>query len=126
MLAATALAFLLPVPRPLTADEAEQSWTFDQPRNAACFTLREIVEDGAPILYVTHDASDHGWQFLTGESVSMAQSMIVSMAEIVALDPSLLKIGNLPPGFSASRDSVESEWEISEIATQSERDQGSP
>jgi hypothetical protein len=38
------------------------TWPFDQPPNCAVLTLRSIVFGGAPILYVSHDADDHGWQ----------------------------------------------------------------
>ncbi|MEM9380904.1 MAG: hypothetical protein AAGB93_13205 [Planctomycetota bacterium] len=51
--------------------DAETEWRFDQARNTASFSLRRIVFDGAPILYVTHDRDDHAWQFLDmGEAAS--------------------------------------------------------
>ena len=46
-------------------------WPWDQPPNCAVVTLRAIVENGAPILHVTHDLDDHGWQFLDGRDVKM-------------------------------------------------------
>ena len=94
------------------ADEANDSWPFDQPRNVACFTVRQVIEDGAPILYVVHDADDHGWQFLTGDPVSSDDAVIVSMAEIVGIDPSLFEISHLPPGYTATRISIGDEWQI--------------
>jgi hypothetical protein len=39
---------------------ADVDWPFDQPRDCAVFTLRSIVFDGEPILYVSHDADDDG------------------------------------------------------------------
>ena len=36
-----------------------------QPPNCAVITLRQIIEGDAPILLVTHDMDDHGWQFLS-------------------------------------------------------------
>lgn len=91
-------------------------WTFDQAENVACFTLRQILKDGAPILYVTHDADDHGWQFLTSEHISMADAAIVSMREIIELDSTLLEIGDMPPGHSARRKAVGEPWEIEAIS----------
>jgi len=41
-------------------------WPFDQLPNCAVITLRRIVFGSAPILHVTHDRDDHGWQFLDG------------------------------------------------------------
>ncbi|MDJ0760846.1 MAG: hypothetical protein QNJ19_15745 [Woeseiaceae bacterium] len=89
-------------------------WTFDQAENVACFTLRQIVEDGAPVLLVVHDLDDHGWQFLTGASVSVDDAMIVSMREVVDLDSTLLEVGHILPGCQATRQSIGTEWQIQE------------
>ena len=90
-------------------------WTFDQAENVACFTLRQIIDEGAPILFVVHDGHDHGWQFLTGEEVTMDDALIVSMREIVDRDPTLLEIGHLPPGYRATRAAIGESWEIEKI-----------
>ena len=97
-------------------DEELADWTFDQAENVACFTVRQVLKEGAPILYVVHDASDHGWQFLTGEDVTMKDAMIVSMKEIVEHDPTLLEIGNMPPGHTARRSAVGEPWMIQAIS----------
>jgi hypothetical protein len=66
------------------------SWPFDQPRKCAVFTTRQVVERREPILYVTHDAEDQGWQ-LIGSSIDTAENqMIIALYEAVQLDPSLL------------------------------------
>jgi len=97
---------------PTEEDVEITKWTFDQAENVACFTLRQIINEGAPILFVVHDEDDHGWQFLTGENVSLADAMIVSMREIVEHDRTLLEIGAMPPGHRASRSAVGEPWEI--------------
>ena len=73
-------------------------WPFDQPRGCAAITLRPIVFEAAPILHVTHDADDHGWQFLGREDADEAQAAVVATSTIVKLDPSVLAVANLPPG----------------------------
>ncbi|HWE95810.1 MAG TPA: hypothetical protein VG269_17730 [Tepidisphaeraceae bacterium] len=85
-------------------------WPFDQPRNCAVFTLRPIVFAGAPILHVTHDEEDHGWQFLGLEDADVGQAAMVSLGEIVGLDPSVLELSDLPPGWHAWRESKSSPW----------------
>ena len=90
-------------------------WTFDQAENVACFTLRQIIEDGASVLLVVHDLEDHDWQFLTGAEISMDDALLVSMRQIVDHDPSLLEIGSMPPGFQATRNAVGSEWHIAPV-----------
>src|SRR5262245_6799741 len=70
------------------------SWPWDQPTNCAVITLRAIVMDGAPILHVTHDLDDHGWQFLDGGNVKMEDAMVVTLASIVDLDPSVASLAD--------------------------------
>jgi hypothetical protein len=86
-------------------------WPFDQPRNCAVLTLRPIVFGGAPILRVSHDADDHGWQFLGSGDADVAEAAVVGLAEVVRLDPSVLDVADLPPGWRAWRDSKSSPWQ---------------
>jgi hypothetical protein len=76
-------------------------------------TLRSIVFDGAPILLVTHDAEDHGWQFLGSDGADEADAAVVALEEIVQLDSSVLEVADLPPGFSAWRESKSAPWQRS-------------
>jgi hypothetical protein len=45
-----------------------KEWPFEDPPNVATYTVRQIVEDGHPILQVSHDAEDGAWQFLEQET----------------------------------------------------------
>src|SRR4051812_5693659 len=90
--------------------KSEPEWPFDQPPNCLAFSLRSIVFDGQPILYVTHDEDDHGWQFLDGKTPDMANAAVVSLSNIVKLDPSVLAVADLPPGWRAWRDSADADW----------------
>jgi hypothetical protein len=86
-------------------------WTFDQPPNCAVISLRSIVFDCRPILRVSHDEDDHGWQFLDNEIVEESNACVVLLEEIIARDPSLREIADLPPGWIAWRDAVGSPWQ---------------
>lgn len=93
---------------------AEAPWPFDQPRDCAVITLRSIISGERPILHVSHDADDHGWQFLDGsDEVDMADAAVVSLASIVRRDNTLLQIADIPPGWIASRESVNAPWQRS-------------
>ena len=94
----------------------ELSWTFDQAENVACFTVKQVVNESAPILVVVHDAEDHDWQFLTGQNFTMDDAMIVSISEIVSHDPTLLDIGTMPPGYTATRVAVGEPWNIEQTS----------
>ena len=42
----------------------DEGWPFDDSPNVAVITTRQVTEDNAPILLVSHDEEDGGWQFL--------------------------------------------------------------
>jgi len=86
-------------------------WPFDQAPSCAVITLRSILFDGKPILWVSHDADDYGWQFLDGCAVDKADAAVVSLGEIVRADPSLFEIADLPPGWNAWRESPSLPWQ---------------
>jgi hypothetical protein len=56
-------------------------WPFEAKRNTASITTRQVLE-GAPILLVTHDADDGGWQFLCGTSDDTEDGRIVGMGQM--------------------------------------------
>jgi len=86
------------------------SWPFDQPRNCGTLTMRQILDGSEPILLVTHDADDHEWQFIGISDASVADGRIVCLEETVHLDPTVLEVADLPPGWQAIRDAVGGHW----------------
>ena len=91
------------------------TWPFAQPRNTAVITLRRIVLPSpnvppAPVLYVSHDADDGGWQFLDGNTVTMADCAIVGLGEMIKRDATLAQLADLPEGWVATRDSTDHPW----------------
>ena len=94
---------------------SETAWPFDQPRNCATITLRSIIFDGAPILFVSHDADDHGWQFLDGRPPDEKNAAVVCLSEIVEHDASVLDVADLPPGWKAWRESRTTPWRRSPV-----------
>jgi hypothetical protein len=84
-------------------------WPFDQPPNCAVISLRQIVVESAPILHVSHD-DDHGWQFLGLEDAREEDACVVSLANMIRLDPSIRDLADLPPGWHAWRRAVGAAW----------------
>lgn len=68
------------------------------------------MEKTEPILRVTHDSEDHGWQFIGSTDANMKDAMLVSLEEVVSLDLSVLEVADLPPGWQATRESPVHPW----------------
>lgn len=86
------------------------AWPFDQPRNCATLTSTHVMREGKLVTRVYHDEDDHGWQFYSEEGSSTSSALIVTLEEVVTMDLSLLKVAHLPPGWQASRASIEDTW----------------
>lgn len=85
-------------------------WPFDQERNVATVTTRQVMTENYPILSVIHYSDDDSWAFTCGTTNSSEDLVLVGMGEVVDLDNSLYEIADLPPGWCANRKSVNSEW----------------
>ncbi len=89
-------------------------WLFPDPPNAISFSLKQIFHEGNPILLVTHDDDPEdessGWQFLTGESITTSDAMLVALSTVVQFDPTVKELADLPPGWQAERDAPGTPW----------------
>jgi hypothetical protein len=88
----------------------QASWPFDQRPNVAAVTTRQVLDQGLPILRVTHYADDDSWAFICGTTDLVEDGRVITMEEAVALDSTLLSIADLPPGFTAWRQNTGSGW----------------
>ncbi len=85
--------------------------TVEQAQNLAVITLRQVIQDGIPVCFVSHDEDDGGWQFLTLESFTSADARVVGLGELLSHDPSLAELMDLQIGWKAFRKCVNSPWE---------------
>jgi hypothetical protein len=92
-----------------TRGEIVQSWPFADAPNTASITTRQVLE-GAPILLVTHDADDGGWQFLCGTTDDPADARIVGLGQMYKRDATLGELADLPEGGRASRPAAGQPW----------------
>lgn len=88
-----------------------QDWPFIEPQNVAVFTTRKVVSGDCVILYVSHDADDGAWQFHSGVDSNEDDPKIISLREVIRLDPSLLELADLPLGWIAIRKSQDDSWQ---------------
>ena len=93
--------------------DPDPAWPWDQPPNAGAITCRAVLA-GAPILHVSHDGDDHGWQFLDGrdhgDDQDTSEARIIGMRHVLELDPGLRAVTDLPPGWIAWRESAAHPW----------------
>ena len=92
----------------MTTDEI---WPFGDPENLAVITTRQVTEGKAPILIVSHDEDDGGWQFLPGHGPLLEENArVVGLRRIWLLDPSVGELADLPLGWQASRNAPADPW----------------
>jgi hypothetical protein len=86
------------------------SWPFDQPRNCAVIVTREVFDRTEPILHVTYDSDDDGWQFAGVTYSGPEHAKVMALHEVVRMDSSLLELSKLPVGLHAWRHAVKEPW----------------
>ncbi len=84
---------------------------FTESKSHIVFTLKQIVENNEPILFVIHDSDEADWQFLSGKPVSQKDLVIVSLESLVSTDGSLNDLADLPQGWYATRKSAGEPWD---------------
>ena len=85
-------------------------WPFEDAPNTAVITTAGILAGTDPILRVTHDADDGGWQFLPGREVTSADARIVALSRIRKSDPSVDELADLAEGWLALREHTGAPW----------------
>ena len=86
------------------------NWPFEDPPNMAVITTRDILEQGAAILLVSHDEDDGGWQFLPNRELLEADARVVALRSIWMLDPTIGALADLPLGWQAWRNAPGDPW----------------
>ena len=87
------------------------NWPFVDPDNVVTLTVQQVIDGTQPILWVSHDEDDGMWQFLTGDSVSMSDAMLVALRSVYQRDPSIAALADLPCGWKAWRKTTADPWQ---------------
>lgn len=87
------------------------NYPFHDTPDTAVITCCHIIEDGEPILYISHD-DDGMWQFLCGKTHDTDDARVVSLLDIFSTDNSVGELCELPQGCCAERDNVNSDWRV--------------
>lgn len=94
--------------QPVLAMKTE--WPFTEAKNLGVFTTRQVLEDGHPILLVTHD-DDGDWQFLCGTTSDTDDCRLVGLEFMAEHDSSVADLADLPLGWQAFRDGPDEPWQ---------------
>lgn len=86
-----------------------KSLPFNEDQALGVITTAAVL-GGAPILMVSHDEDDGGWQFLCGTTNDPNDGRIVHLYEIVEMDPTVAEVADMPVGWVAFRDSPNGRW----------------
>jgi Domain of unknown function (DUF4262) len=90
----------------------DSKFAFSEPRNAAVFVCSHVLDDGLPILRVSHDA-DGDWQFLCGaEAHEVEHARLVCLEGVVGRDASVNALASMCTTHTAERDSEDDEWVV--------------
>ena len=93
------------------------NWPFLDEKNTAAFTVAHITSGEKTILYVSHDLDDGAWQFHPSESSDDNEPKVVALHRIVQIDPSVSSLADLPMGWAAIRENVDSPWQRFRLPT---------
>ena len=90
----------------------EKGFPFADAPDTAAIVCRHVLEEGAPITYVSHDEDDGMWQFLCGGLHETADARLVSLYSVWKRDESVGLLCEMPPGFIAWHAGAEDEWRV--------------
>lgn len=80
--------------------------------NTAVITTKYVMEGRSPILFVFH-FSDGFWQFSGAEeNLSDEDYKLISLEEIIKMDPTVLEVADLPYEREVYRKDVLADWVI--------------
>lgn len=88
------------------------SWPFADPPNVITYATVDVIDRGLPIVFVTHNEEDGAWQFhsANGAPADLSEARWILLKNILARDPSVAELADLPLGWYARRDGAGGAW----------------
>jgi len=85
-------------------------------RSGAAIVCPFVVQKGMPILFAFRDEStepaDSGWQFLSEMKVDVSDLKVLSVSEVLDLEPTLKNYIDLPEGTELRRTNGDTDWNV--------------
>jgi hypothetical protein len=95
---------------PETEGDRETRMDWMDPLDPVVVTVDEVASGAKPALLVMHDEGHGGWQILDGDDVAARSPVVVPKDRILAVDPTLREVTDLPVGWQATRKSARDRW----------------
>ncbi len=92
-----------------------KDWKFDQEPNCGAITYNGVMSGKYCIVCVVHNLDDNGWQFFGNGPDSGQNVAILTMQQVVNIDPSVEEVAHIEPGWKAYRETKDSAWKIEKI-----------
>lgn len=90
-------------------------YPFDKRADMLVFTCAHVLDGEADITMVCHHFDDNVWEFLCPGEHTDDDAVVTTVGELLALDPSLKLLSDLPVGACATRKSRAYAWEYGRI-----------
>ncbi|WP_029905447.1 hypothetical protein [Prevotella sp. 10(H)] len=86
----------------------------EEPKNKSIMTTSYVLTNGSPVTFVLYD-EDGDWQLFGDDEVSDDEdAYLVSVEEILEMEPALRKLPDMQPGQAAAREKDSTRWFIVE------------
>ncbi len=95
----------------MTPAENDGAWAFADPPSATVVTCWRILRGEEWIHYVSHDEGGRAWEFHPHMFAPESETAVVPLRTIVALDPTVSVLSDLPAGWCAWRDAKSAPWQ---------------
>jgi hypothetical protein len=85
---------------------------FPQPLTTAVITTKQVIRQNSTIVYIAHHEDDGAWVFTGAEEFLPENAMMISLAEMIKHDATILDVADMPVGFYAVRKDKNSPWKV--------------
>jgi hypothetical protein len=87
------------------------NFPFNEPLNLGVFSCKHVIDNAAPILLVHHSV-DGDWEFWCDKEHTMDSVLVVALYGVYAIDPTIGVLSQLPLGYVAERETINSDWKV--------------
>ena len=85
---------------------------FQQPLTTKVITTKQVMQQNSTIVYIAHHEDDGAWVFTGAEEFLPENAMVVTLAEMIAHDATILEVADMPVGFYGIRQDKKSPWRV--------------